>query len=327
MKMPIKSIAFNVGVHISTVYRELKRGRYVHRKSYTDYVYKTQYRYKERYSPDIAEQRYRENLQAKGAPLKIGKDHILANFIEDRIVNGKLSPKAVLGEIKHKALHFNTTICVSTLYNYIYKGIFLRLSMKHLTFGQRKRSRNVVTVARPPRGTSIEQRPFEIANRNTFGHWEMDCVCGPTNNVLLVLSERLTRKEIIFKMPNQKAESVIHCLNRLERSYGSRFRQVFKSITVDNGSEFADCKGIEKSIFNGKRTAVYYCHPYCSSERGTNERLNREIRRLLPKGTDLSKISIEDVQRVEDWVNNYPRGVLGYATSAELFDRQLALLN
>lgn len=327
MKMPIKNVALNVGIHISTIYREIKRGRYVHRQSYTDYVYETQYRYKERYSPDIAEQHYRENLQAKGAPLKIGKDHVLANFIEDRIVNGKLSPKAVLGEIKRKSLQFKTTICVGTLYSYIYKGIFLRLSMKHLTFGQRKQPRNKVTVSRPPRGMSIEQRPCEIANRNTFGHWEMDCVCGPTNNVLLVLSERLTRKEIIFKMPDQKAESVIHCLNRLERSYGSRFRQVFKSITVDNGSEFADCKGMEKSIFNGKRTAVYYCHPYCSSERGTNERLNREIRRLLPKGTDLSKISIEDVQRVEDWVNNYPRGVLGYATSAELFDQQLSLLN
>ena len=81
--------------------------------------------------------------------------------------------------------------------------------------------------------------------------------------------------------------------------------------------------GLQRSIYNGQRTTVYYCHPYCSSERGTNERINREIRRLIPKGSDLSKYSVDDIQRVEDWVNNYPRQVLGFATSKELFDEQL----
>ena len=81
--------------------------------------------------------------------------------------------------------------------------------------------------------------------------------------------------------------------------------------------------GLQRSIYNGQRTTVYYCHPYCSSERGTNERINREIRRLIPKGSDLSKYSVEDIQRVEDWVNNYPRQVLDFATSKELFDKQL----
>ena len=55
----------------------------------------------------------------------------------------------------------------------------------------------------------------------------------------------------------------------------------------------------------------------------TLERINREIRRLIPKGSDLSKYSVEDIQRVEDWVNNYPRQVLDFATSKELFDKQL----
>ena len=61
-------------------------------------------------------------------------------------------------------------------------------------------------------------------------------------------------------------------------------------------------------------------------ERGTNERLNREIRRLIPKGSNLNNISDEEVKRVESWVNAYPREVLGFATSEELFRQQLILL-
>ena len=326
IKLPIKEIAENLNVHISTIYREIKRGRYVHKTSYTDYVYQTQYRYKEKYSPDIAEEKYRENLQAKGAPLKIGKDHTLANFIESRILKDHLSPQAVLGEIKHKQLQFNTSICLNTLYSYIYKGVFLNLCMRDLTFGQRAKPRQKVSACKAPRGKSIEQRPQEIGERNTFGNWEMDCVCGPTLPTLLVLSERLTRKEIIYKMPNQKAESVIRCLNKLEKHFGSKFRKIFKTITVDNGTEFSDCRGLERSIFNGKRTTVYYCHPYSSYERGTNERLNREIRRRLPKGTDFAKVSDAEVSATETWVNNYPRQVLDFATSDELFAQEIAKL-
>lgn len=106
----------------------------------------------------------------------------------------------------------------------------------------------------------------------------------------------------------------------------AKFRKVFKSITVDNGSEFSDFAGLEKSIYGGRRTSVYYCHPYTSCERGSNERLNREIRRLLPKGTDFTKYSDKQIQRVQDWVNAYPREIFGFATSAELFTKQLSAL-
>ena len=102
-----------------------------------------------------------------------------------------------------------------------------------------------------------------------------------------------------------------------------QFRKVFKSITVDNVVEFSDFKELEKSIYGEKRTSVYYCHPYTPCERGSNERLNREIRRLIPKGTDLSTISDKRIKAVETWVNNYPREIFGYATSAELFAEHL----
>ena len=322
-----KEIAQTLGVHLSTIYRELSRGEYTHKiKVYDKYIGgKIGERFETRYSSDKADERYRVNLKNKGADIKLGNDYAYAEYLERKIIDEKLSPSAVLGEIKRKGLKFNTSISVNTFYKYIEKGYFSRLELKHLPLKekrQKQRKRGVV-VKRAPRGISIEKRPIEVLERTTFGHWEMDCVCGPTLNTLLVLTERLTRKEIIFPMPNQKSESVLRCLNRLEYRFGRNFKKVFKSITVDNGSEFSDYMGLQRSIYNGQRTTVYYCHPYCSSERGTNERINREIRRLIPKGSDLSKYSVDDIQRVEDWVNNYPRQVLGFATSKELFDEQL----
>ena len=327
-KMPVKEIAKHIGVSIATIYREIRRGEYQHKiKLYDSYGDIRGYKYETRYSSDMAHDKYRQNMDCKGAELKIGNDYDLAEFIERKIIEEHYSPLAVVGEIKKQGLKFNTTVCVNTIYNYIEKGVFSRLTLEHLPMKEKKKKKKrEVTIKRAPRGTSIEQRPLEIAMRYTFGHWEMDCVCGPTLSTLLVLTERLTRKEIIIPMKNQTSESVVNVLNSLERKYGKHFKKIFKSITVDNGSEFSNYVALETSVYGAgknKRTKLYYCHPYCSSERGTNERINREIRRLIPKGSDLGKYSAEEIQRVENWVNNYPRQVLGFATSAELFKEHL----
>ena len=325
-KLSKQRIAELLGCSLSTVYLEISRGRYEHKiVKYEYYTGERIYDKEIRYSAEIGQRKYAENATTKGRPLKVGKDFEFVNYINNRVKTEKISACAVLGEIKRKQMSFKTNISKTTLYRYIDIGIFdnIRLS------GKRKKKYRQQQGKRAPRGTSIEQRPQEISLRNTFGHWEMDCVCGPTLPTLLVLSERLTRKEIIIKMKNQRADSVVRCLNGLERKFGKSFSQVFKSITVDNGVEFSDFKGLERSVFNKKasRTKVYYCHPYCSSERGTNERLNREIRRLIPKGTDLNEISVKDVRRVERWVNNYPREVLNYDCSEELFNQELQRLS
>ncbi len=314
-KIPKCKIAEFIGVDYSTLSRELKRGKYTRLNGDT-------WEYVESYSADIAERKYQENLKAKGADLKIGNDYKLWHYIEDKIVNEHYTPLAVIGEIQAKGLKFDTTICVNTLYSYIDKGIFPTLSNKHLLIkGKKKKRKARKTMKKAPRGFSIEQRPEEIGGRQSFGHWEMDCVCGSTKAVFLVLTERLTRKEIIMKMPNQKAASVVDCLNRLEGKYGKLFPRIFKSITVDNGSEFSDFSGMEKSKYGEyNRTVIYYCHAYSAWERGTNERINREIRRLVPKGSNISKITSKDVKRIEAWVNNYPRQILGFRCSADLFE-------
>lgn len=321
----IKEIAERIGVHISTVYLEIKRGQYEHRNS--DWTTEM------RYSPDIAHQKYRENLKAKGPDLKIGNDQELADYIEKRIAEDGYSPEAVLGEIKQQGMEFQTTISKTTLYRYIDMGLFLTITNKDLPEKSRKKKKNKKVrkqQARANAGDSIEKRPKEIDSREEFGHWEMDTVVGKqgeSKHSLLVLTERKTRMEIIFLLAEHTMKQVCKSLDTLEEKWGSLFRTVFKTITMDNGSEFQDCEGIEKSIFgDGKRTKTYYCHPYSSYERGSNEVTNRMVRRKIPKGTNFDDKTKEDIQRVEDWINNYPRKIFEYRTAKMEFDAEIALL-
>ena len=150
---------------------------------------------------------------------------------------------------------------------------------------------------------------------------------GTTKSCMLVLTERKTRDEIIVKLQDQGEASVVEALDRLERKWGEMFYKVFRSITVDNGVEFSDYEGMEKSsLKEGKRTFVFYCHPYSSWERGTNENNNRLIRRHIPKGEDFDDRTDEEIAYIENWINNYPRGIFEYKTSGELFEEELKKL-
>jgi len=278
----------------------------------------------DRYNPDGAEKRYRENLAAKGAPLKIGNDHELADYLERKVIEEDRSPAAALADITIEGRTFKTSICVSTFYGYIEKGVFLNLTNKDLP-EKPKRKRpyhKVKTTKRAPRGESIEKRPEVINQRITFGHWEMDTVYSGKDGscALLVLTERLSRKEIIEKMRDRTAISTVRALNRIERRFGALFPRVFQTITVDNGGEFSDVKSLERSILRkGRRTKMYYCHPYTSCERGSNECANKMIRRKFPKGTDFNKVSRAEVKKAEEWMNNYPREILGWKTAEIVF--------
>lgn len=316
-----KEIAERIGVDESTIYREIKRGQYEHRNS--DWTTEM------RYSPDIAHEKYKENLKAKGPDLKIGNDQELADYIEKRIADDGYSPEAVLGEIKQKELPFQTSISKTTLYRYIDMGLFLTITNKDLPVKGRRKKKNkkVRRQARASAGDSIEKRPEEIDVREEFGHWEMDTVVGKkgeSKHSLLVLTERKTREEIITLLYEHTMEQVVKALDSLEEKWGSLFSQIFKTITVDNGSEFSNCAGMEKSALgDGSRTKVYYCHPYSSYERGTNENQNRLIRRRVPKGENFDDRTEEDIQDVEDWINNYPRKLFGYRTAQTMFNMEL----
>ena len=181
------------------------------------------------------------------------------------------------------------------------------------------------SASHAPAGESIEQRPEEIDGREEFGHWEGDTVYSgkgkrKTTRALLTLTERKTRKEIIIAIPNRKAETVVKALDALERKLGARrFRAIFKSITFDNGTEFAAAEELERSCINKHlpRTKVYFCHPYSSWERGTNENTNGMIRRRFPKGTNFAAVTNAQIAQAENWINNYPRKILGYRSKRD----------
>lgn len=321
----VVEIAEYLHVHRSTIYREIKRGEYTHRNS--DYTEET------RYSSDLGQKNHDWNAQGKGRNIKIGNDRPLAEYIEGKIIEDKYSPEAALAAAAESGIEFTTSISVRTLYRYIDKGIFLKLTNKDLPVkGKRKKHNKRVKVQkRASAGESIENRPDEVKDREIFGHWEMDTVKGKqgvTKSCMLVLTERKTRDEIIVKLPDQKAASVVEAIDRLERKWGDMFTKVFRSITVDNGVEFSDYEGLERSVLHEgeKRTFAFYCHPYSSWERGSNENNNRLIRRHIPKGEDFDEKQDRDIEYIENWINNYPRGIFGFKTSAQLFEEEIRKL-
>ena len=316
--MTVLYIAKRLGRHKRTIEREIKRG--------TVRLLNSDLRYREEYCADAAQRIYDENSKNKGPGLKIGKDHKLAKHIEKKIIKEKYSPDAVIGEIKVKGLKFATSICTKTLYNYIDQGVFANITNKDLPVkkdGKKGTYRRVKIAHKNLKGTSIEERPAEVEKREEYGHWEMDCVEGKKNKskaALLVLSERKRREQIIYKMCDMTQESVIKVLDSLERKHGRYFKEKFKTITVDNGSEFLNFKDMERSIRNPRkqRTKIYYAHPYSSWERGTNENANKLIRRFIPKGTDIGKVSKKKIKYIEEWINNYPRRIFGYKSANDL---------
>lgn len=320
-----QDIAKKLHVHVSTIYREKNRARMIHRNSdWTE---------EERYNPDEAHRKYRQNLEKKGAALKIGNDLELADYLEKKVLEDGYSPAAALASVKLEGKTFSTTICVSTFYSYITKGVFRFLTNADLPEKPKKKRkyRKVKTMKRLPRGDSIEKRPAEVDTRETFGHWEGDTVYSKKDGskALFVMTERLTRREIIVRIKDRTAESVIKALDRIERKCGAvLFRKIFQTITFDNGGEFSDVERLERSAVRKKikRTKVYFCHPYSSYERGSNECQNKMIRRKFPKGTDFGGVSDAEVARAEEWVNNYPRELLGWKTSEMLFREHVAAL-
>ena len=143
----------------------------------------------------------------------------------------------------------------------------------------------------------------------------MDTVIGHAEGkkqVILVLTERLTNYELIFKLNDKTAQSVVSTLSKLSRRCS--FSRTFQTITVDNGGEFQDCRGMERL-----KTKIYYCHPYSSCERGRNERMNRMIRRFFPKGSDFSELTQKDCSRVANYLNRYERKSLNGLTPLDLW--------
>lgn len=317
--MKSEKIASEIGCSGRTVRRELKEGEVE--------LLNSDLTIRKEYSADKGQKKHDYKATAKGPMLKIGNDYKLVNEIERLIIKEKMSPYAAAQYIKNSE-KFNTTISYKTIYNYIDAGLFPNLTNKHLPVkNQSKKHKHdkVRPATNNSKGTSISKRAESVENREEFGHWEMDTVVGKkgTKEVLLVLTERKTRQEIIRKIKSKSQYCVVKEIDKIERKMGAKkFRETFKTITCDNGCENLDFEGIERSILTKrKRTKVYYAHPYSAWERGTNENANKLIRRFIPKGTDIGKFSHERIKMIEHWINNYPRRLFNGLSSNMLIQQ------
>jgi len=299
----------------STIYREIKRGTI--RRLQSDLSEKEQYR------ANTAQADYEKQGQNKERALKIGKDKRLEAYIRIKLIDERYSPDAIIGEIKVCGLEFKGMICTKTLYNYIDAGIFSGISNKDLWEKRKKKRRIYKPIVRVSTKNrlcrSIEDRPKGVNKRVAYGHWEGDCVKGPSGAKvsLFTLTERKTREEIIIKVEQATQEAIREAIDGLEKGYGAVFKTKFRSITFDNGVEFLDWRSLEVSVLGleGRRTTIYFAHSYSSWERGTNENQNRMIRRFIPKGTDIADVSGKEITKIQNWMNNYPRRILGYKTA------------
>ncbi len=253
-----------------------------------------------------AEKRKRSKLEIR----KDLKDFIIKQIKED------LSPEQIAGSLNKDV--FKTVISHETIYTFIYSEEGKRLKLwKHLrhkkrgirkAFGSRKH-RSIISNR-----VSISLRPPEINKCEELGHWEGDLVIfSKIRNVLAVFTERKTGICKLRLLPNKTADEMY---NAMCLSVESGFE--FKSLTLDNGTENVrhhELKYIDENI------DTYFCHPYCSWEKGSVENLNGLIRQYLPRKVDKSKLNQNFIRYVEDKLNNRPRKRLGYISPLEFYKK------
>lgn len=158
---------------------------------------------------------------------------------------------------------------------------------------------------------SIEKRPQPINKRINYGHWEMDCVDSAKGVAasLLVLVERKSRYTEIIKITNKRSTQLTEAL----KQFLSRHEGEVHSITTDRGHEFTNFDVV--SFLNDRNIDIYYTHAYSPSEKGTIERINRDIRGFFPKKTSFASVTPAMINDARDRINRYPRHVLGWMTA------------
>lgn len=243
-------------------------------------------------------------------------------FVEEKVTAEGWSLDACVGyALKSEQFTRDKIVCTKTLYNYVDLGL---LSITNMDLPE-KLSRNTKTKRvrehKKKLGTSIEERPESVELREEFGHWEIDSVIGKKSEkepAIMTVVERKVRMSLWIKVKNHTTEAIDEALSELIPQFGDKYKEVFKSITGDNGSEFANLSKLEDMGIS-----TYFTHPYTSCEKGTNECHNKMLRRFIPKGKSIDDYSTDDIMYFADKINNLPRKILNYHTPEELFEKQL----
>lgn len=305
--LSFRKIAKIMGRAPSTISREVKRNKanykprnvknkhwYNHWYSQCCYIYRRRVKCRQAIQPDTEEWKF---------------------IIEG--LNSFWSPESISGRW-HRQFPERKKICVSTIYRYIKLGKFPKITRKtHLRRrGKKSMPRNSCYNTIQPEHI-IPEWPEEIRNRLRIGDFEGDTVHGGSGKGLLVtLVDRKSRylRMGLLKRKNAKETRIV--IEQLLEGIN------VKSISLDNGSEFAEFRELERNL----NTTVYFAEPHKPWQRGTNENTNDIIRFFFPKGFDFRTITDEDIQFVEDNINNRPKKCLDWRSPAEVFfDKSVAL--
>lgn len=286
-------IAPEIGVHKSTISREIRRNRG-----------KKGYRPKQAHLMAV-ERRREANKCVKMTPEIIG--------LIEKFLCQDFSPEQVSGFLATK---HNIQISHESIYQHVLadkaRGGNLYRHLRHAHKKRKKRYGSYDRRGQIKGRVSIDQRPAIVDAKKRIGDWEIDTIIGKKHKgALLTLVERKSKFTLIRKVPNKQADLVAEAAIDLLNPYQVK---VF-TITADNGQEFAHHECIKEQL----KTHLYFAHPYHAWERGLCENTNGLIRQYFPKGTDFQTIKQEHVQMAMNRLNNRPRKTLGYKTPNEVF--------
>ncbi len=313
-----KKLANMIGTTVSNIYEIIKIGLITVR----DY----EYRERIEFSATVAYQkRTKKTVESNSSKRLSAKDFIALVVKEFRSPYNINSIDEIINDFTRNRtdeIKGLVTICTSTFYNYAKQGKIEGFSRKELPMIRKDKNERKEGKT-DPKGTSIEQRPFAPNDRNEFGHWEGDTIVGSSkienSGAVLTLVERKTRFQITIKMYDRKANTVYKAIKKIKKKYPEltdfKLKDIFKSITFDNGVEFSKWKDMERYL----TTKTYFAHPYSSYERGSNENGNKLLRLFLPKGCNINNYDDNYVMRANELINTKIRKILNYKSSLELF--------
>ncbi len=279
------------------------------------------------YKADIAHRKASEKISNRGNISKLKKNKKLLNYIRKKLKIGwspeQISLRLPIEFKKDKTMK----ICYEAIYQYIYsqinKGGTVKKNCEDLRiYLPRRHKRRIKKGFRQARKLhkealpSIEDRPKEVDKRKKIGHWEDDFLVSRKSKICIKsVNERKSGVVFFGKTKNGTAKAgdkiLFEKLNKIPNEY-------LKTLTRDNGSENKDYKNVANKL----NLKVFFAHPYCSYERGSNENCNGLLRRFFPKGTDWSRIEDKEIEKAEYLINTRPRKRLGGHTPVEVFFKE-----
>ena len=274
--------------------------------------------FKNGYCPEQAQRRYHEMRKECVRTKRLDYPPLRRFLLEEG--SRAWSPEQVAGRLRLQYPNDDKMhVSPETIYRAIYNDEKLgRVLIPHLRQSRKKRrkkgmgknSRNPIAIQNR---ISIEQRPQEVQQRLRCGDWEGDTVIGANHHgVIATLVERKTLLLQAVRVDSKNADDVAQAIIN---TLGDLPSHCLKTITFDNGTEFARHEKIAVKL----GTQIYFAHPYCSNERARNENTNGLLRQYLPKGTSFEHLSQQQLDAIVFELNNRPRKSLGYRTPQELF--------